>query len=75
MDGEWDKPKQRRLNRKGDSYMNEVKNLMREIDQWVVEKEDAIKIVAQLWNKFDLEVEDFIAEHARLSGTGARERR
>lgn len=43
--------------------MNEIQNLEREIDQWVTEKKDAIRIVAGLWSKFDLTAEDFVAEY------------
>jgi hypothetical protein len=40
--------------------MNEVANLIKEIDEWVTKKKDAITIASWLIVKFNLTLQDFV---------------
>ncbi len=42
--------------------MNEVKNVIEEIDRWVLKKRDALRIVVLLMSKFSLKPQDFVNE-------------
>ena len=42
---------------------NEVENLIKEADEWITEKKDAIRMIVLLWSKFSLKPQDIIDEY------------
>jgi hypothetical protein len=42
------------------SQTTEIKNLIKEIDEWVTEKDDALEICILLMYKFDITIVDYI---------------
>jgi hypothetical protein len=50
--------------------MNEIKNLIEEIGEWVTEKEDALKIVIILMDKFEITPQDFVNEFKKTKKGG-----